>query len=63
MHDKNDGNTPVEDARKIRDSLSDDIPIYYAELSIMNHVTPNTFLSFDFIKLFWHVLSIVRLLV
>jgi dienelactone hydrolase len=63
MHDKNDGNTPVEDARKIRDALPENIPVYYTELSIMNHVTPNTFLSFDFIKLFWHVLSIVRLLI
>ena len=63
MHDKNDGNTPVEDARKIRDALPENIPAYYTELSIMNHVTPNTFLSFDFIKLFWHVLSIVRLLI
>jgi esterase/lipase len=63
MHDKNDGNTPVEDARKIRDALPENIPVYYTELSIVNHVTPNTFLNFGFIKLFWHVLNIVRLLV
>ncbi len=63
IHDINDGNTPVEDARKIRDALPENIPVYYTELSIMNHVTPNTFLSFDFVKLFWHVLNIVRLLV
>jgi acetyl esterase/lipase len=63
MHDRNDGNTPVEDARKIRDALPENIPVYYAELSIMNHVTPNTYLSFDFAKLFWHVLNTVRLLI
>jgi hypothetical protein len=63
IHDKNDANTPVEDARKIRDALPKDIHIYYTELSIMNHVTPNTFVSFDFIRLFWHVLNIVRLLI
>lgn len=63
MHDKSDGNTPVEDARKIRDALPENIPIYYTELSIMNHVTPDTFLSLDFIKLFWHVLNIVGLLI
>jgi predicted esterase len=63
VHDKNDGNTPVEHARKIRDSLPKGIPLYYTELSMLNHVTPRSFLSFDFIKLFWHVLNIVRLLV
>jgi len=63
IHDSYDGNTPVEDSRKIRDALPKDIPLYYSELSIMNHVTPNTFLSFDFIKLFWHVLNIVKLLI
>jgi hypothetical protein len=63
MHDKNDGNTPGEDARKIRDALPENIPVYYTELSIMNHVTPDTFLSLDFVKLFWHVLNIVRLLI
>jgi predicted esterase len=63
MHDKNDGNTPVEHARKIRDSLPKGIPLYYTELSMLNHVTPRSFLSFDFIKLFWHLLNIVRLLV
>jgi esterase/lipase len=63
MHDKNDGNTPVEDARKIRDALPEDIPVYYAELSIMNHVTPNTYLSFDFVKLLWDVLNTLRLLI
>ncbi|MGB7293356.1 MAG: hypothetical protein WBD99_14370 [Thermodesulfobacteriota bacterium] len=63
MHDKNDGNTPVEHARKIRDSLPKGISLYYTELSIMNHVTPNTFLSFNFLKLFWRVLNIVKLLI
>ncbi len=63
IHDSYDGNTPVEDSRKIRDALPKDIPLYYSELSIMNHVTPNTFLSFDFIKLFWQVLNIVKLLI
>lgn len=63
IHDQNDGNTPVEDARKIRDALPKNIPVYYTELSIMNHVTPNTYLSFDFVKLFWHVLETVRLLI
>ncbi len=63
IHDSYDRNTPVEDSRKIRDALPKDIPLYYSELSIMNHVTPNTFLSFDFIKLFWQVLNIVKLLI
>ncbi len=62
LHGKNDGNTPVEDARKIHDGLSRNIPIYYSELSIMNHVTPTTFLNLDFIKFFWQILSILRLL-
>lgn len=62
LHDKNDGNTPIEDARKIHDGLSKDIPIYYSELSIMNHVTPTTLLHLDFIQFFWQLLSIVRLL-
>lgn len=63
MHDKNDDIIPVEESRKIRDALPQDVPLSYTEFSILRHVTPETFFSMDILRFFWQVLSIVNLLI
>ncbi|HEX3034301.1 MAG TPA: hypothetical protein VHT73_04090 [Thermodesulfobacteriota bacterium] len=63
MHDKNDDIIPVEESRKIRDALPQDVPLSYTEFSILRHVTPKTFFSMDILKFSWQILNIVDLLV
>ncbi len=63
MHDKNDDIIPVEESRKIRDALPQDVPLSYTEFSILRHVTPQTFFSVDILKFSWQILSIVDLLI
>ena len=62
MHDTNDNTIPVEESRKIRDALPQGISISYNEFLLLEHVTPQAFLSLDILKLSRQVLQIMRLL-
>ena len=62
MHDQNDSLIPVEGSRKIRDALPEDIPVSYSEFSFFQHVTPQSFLSIDILKLSGQMFSIMKLL-
>ena len=62
MHDKNDDRIPVEESRKIRDALPENIFVSYSEFSLFQHVTPRNFLSFDILKLSGQMFGIMKLL-
>lgn len=60
MHDINDSNIPVEQARKLRDNFPPQIQVHYNEYKIMHHVTPTSFISTDIFKLSHQIIGIIK---
>jgi len=63
MHDKNDLQIPVEESRKIRDSISANLSVHYSEFSFLDHVEPKSFFNKEIFGFYWNVLKIIKLLV
>ncbi len=63
MHDKNDLQIPVEESRKIRDSISAKLSVHYSEFTFLDHVEPKSFFNKEIFAFYWNVLKIIKLLV
>lgn len=62
LHSRKDDSIPVEESYRLRDALSGETELNFTELKGLSHVTPKDFLSMDYLKLTYQLMSMVKAL-
>jgi len=62
LHSRKDDSIPVEESYRIVESLSLNTEVHFTEFSGLSHVTPKDFFSYDYMKLSWTLLKMMKIL-
>lgn len=62
FHSQKDDSVPVEESYRLKDALSGKTEVNFTELRGLSHVTPKDFLSLDYMKLTFQLMSMVKAL-